>query len=511
MALSTTDPESLAATGNLLCGGVVADGRVYDVTAFPEGFGAGVAFQYEGDNPETVRIVATLDGTPIVAVPADSGSLSFPTPETGSQRLVLSVQRDHFEGFIDDAGDLAGRRAILRWPAATASDLAGYIIYSNGGSGSTYAEIGRSTDVAPDVTFRAVPTSGTGEGVLSIQGTYNGTATNALWRILLGSPATTFQVDPGTGSYGAALTLYEGLAIDIGSGLSVAFDSSSGAFVAADRWDFRVGPRREYVTEELEPGIYNFKVSSFDAAGNESSLSSAVAISIDPAPRAPTGFAVSYASGTNTFTFTWTDPEDADLAAIRIYTDFSTDFGDFEGEVIYDAPIVAESPGNETTEFTPAITAPEGTYRFVARAVDTEGRESANADAISIVLPVSSVGIGVPFELTVLPGPGGVFLLEWSYDLRDGAVTHFDIYVNTSSSSPTFSSALASPAASISSAGIFSQAYTTGAYTNGATRYFTVRARNATLTLASVNVDLTAGIADDSAPSAPASLEGLPQ
>ncbi len=513
MALSSTDPGVPFLAGGTLCSGEPTDGRVLDVTAYGAGIGgATIRYRFEGDNPDALRIVATLDGRPAATTGASDGEIHFPAPGAGDHRLVVRTQREHFENFIDTAGDLDGRRAILRWAAVTSADLESYNVWrNNGAGGSTYTLIANVSEIVPDTTFRVAPTSGTGEGVITIGGSFAGTPpVNQAWRILIGAGATTFQVDPGTGSYGAALTLNPGVETEIGSGLTVLFDSDSGAFVAADRWDFRLGPAREFVTAELEPGTYLFKISSVDAAGNESALSDASTIIVDPAPRAPTNFAVSYASGTNTFTFTWTDPEDADLTAIEIYTNFSTDFGDFEDEVIFDAPIVSEIPGNETTEWVPPITAPDGVYRFVARARDSEDRVSANVDAVAVTLPTSSVGIGVPGNIVVTPGPAGVFTVSWDYDSTAGVATHFDIYVNTSSSSPSFSSALASPAAA-PSAGVYSQSYTTGGYSNGAVRYFTVRARNATLSLASVNTDLTAGTADASAPSAPDAPEGLAQ
>jgi len=514
MALSTADPEAPLTCGATLCSGEPTDGRVLDVTAYGAGIGgATIRYRFEGDNPDALRIVATLDGRPAATTGASDGEIHFPAPGAGDHRLVVRTQREHFENFIDTAGDLDGRRAILRWAAVTSADLESYNVWrNNGAGGSTYTLIANVSEIVPDTTFRVAPTSGTGEGVITIGGSFAGTPpVNQAWRILIGAGATTFQVDPGTGSYGAALALHPGVETDIGSGLTVLFDSDSGAFVAADRWDFRLGPAREFVTAELEPGTYLFKISSVDSAGNESALSSATTVIVDPAPRAPTGFAATYASGTNTFTFTWTDPTDSDLAAIEIYTDYSNDFGDLsEGEIIFDSPVASVGDGVETATFTPAITAPEGTYRFVARARDNDGRRSDNVDAISVVLPVSSVGIGVPGNIVVTPGPAGVFVIDWVYNSSAGVATHFDIYVNTSSSSPSFASALASPAAT-PSAGVYPQSYTTGGYSHGATRYFTVRARNATLTLASVNVDLTAGTADATAPTAPSAPEGLPQ
>lgn len=510
---TTAGPATL---GGALCAGVPADGRVFNVTTEDAGLsGANVLFDFEGVNAEEIRVIGYVDGQAVMSAGASSGVLHLPTLADGEHKIELRVQREHFEGAPDTAGDLDGRRAILRWSAVTTSDVRGYKLYADDGAGGSYAVIATLTEIVPDPTFRAAVTSGSGTGTITIGGVFGADAMNAKWRIKVASGATTFQVDPGTGSYGTAQTLTVGVPINIGSGLTVLFNDAAALYIANDTWEVWVGPRREFVTEELEPGTYNFKVSSLDAAGNESSLSSATAIVIDPAPRAPTGLAVTYAGGT--FTATFTDPDDADLDVLELYTDFSTDLGECNafGEVIFDAPVGTCLPGVESITFTPA-SAPNGTYRFVVRARDTEDRVSKNADAVSVVLPTTSVGIGVPFGATVTPAASGAFVVAWKYDLADDTdpsqpVTHFDVYENTSSSSPSFSSPLSSEAAVITAAGIVEQSFTTGSYSHGAVRYFTVRARNATLSLASVNTDLTAGTADATAPSTPSGLGGLPQ
>ena len=507
--LTTNDRSRRALAGALLCGARAGDGRLKNVRAELTPFsGVTVFFDVDAPNPDSLRVVVSLDGKPSDSVAASEGSIHLPTLGTEDHALDLRTQRLHFEGFPDVGGDLDGRRLSMRWTAATASDLRAYRVYRNDGAGgSTYTLMDTLDEIQPAITFRAPVTSGSGTGTLTVGGSYSGAGTNSTWRVLIGSGVSTFQVDPGTGSYGAAQTFYAGVPVNIADGLTVTFNDDAALYAASDRYDFRVGPPTRYVSAELEPGTYLAKVSSVDAAGNESALSSAATISIDPAPKAPMGLAVTYSGGT--FTATWTDPDDADLARVRLYTNYSEDFEALTDEVIFDSPVAVASPGDETVDFAPATT-PDGTWRFVARSLDDESRESANFDAVSVVLPTSSVGIGVPFNVTVTPAAGGTFVVAWQYAEGDGETEYFDVYVNTSSSSPVFVTPLASPAA-LNTGGVYSQDYTTGAYSHGAVRYFTIRARNATTSLASINTDLTAGTADATAPSAPTGLAGLAQ
>ena len=517
MSLCSSDPTRGAECGGLLCGGVPTDGRLVNVRAEAGPFlSATVLYGFDGDDPEGVRVLAYLDGVIAQSAGASAGEVGIPTLSAGDHSVELIVQRDRFEGAPDIAGNVDARRAMIRWAAVTAADVRSYNVYRNDGAGgSTYTIDGTVDEIGPDPTFREAVTSGTGTGTLTIGGVYDGAGENTLWRILIGAGATTFQVDPGTGSYGTAQALVTGVPVNIGSGMTALFSDDATLYAASDRWDFRVGPAREYLSGELDPGTYLFKVGAVDEPGNESALSSATTVIIDPAPKAPTNVAVTYSAGT--FSASFTDPDDADLAELRLYTNFSVDFGDLdEGEVIYDSPVGTCAPDVNTIEFTPA-TVPNGDWQFVVRAVDDEGRESQNADVVTVTLPTASVGIGVPFAVSVTPIAAGKFTVSWQYDLEDDGdpdspVTHFDIYINTSSSSPVFVTPLSSPAAVPGTGGVFSQEFTTASgYSTGAIRHFTVRARNATLSLASVNTDLHAGTADATAPSAPTGLDGMPE
>lgn len=433
--LGTSDPTRRHAIGAFHAGRCEpVDGRIASVVSARGPFAsAQVLFSVKAVNFEDIRGIGTLDGLPIFSggVHATDNPISIPTLPDGEHDLAIRTQRASFSPRNGATDDPDGRRVLITW--ANVADAFGYVIYSdNGDPEATLAPIATVETIEADGLFQEPPTSGTGTGTITLGGLYNGPAVNAAWRIKFGADST-FQVDPGTGSYGTAKHAAPGVATNIGYGLTVRFDSPRSLYAVNDEWTFRVAAARKWISGELTTASYSFKIAAKDRDGNIFTEGNLLSVAVDPAPRGPSASSVSFDEDTDTFAFLFTSP--AEATKVRLYTNYSTDYLDLEGAVILEAPVAEwdadEGDGGEghAATWTPD-SVPDGEWQFILRAVDANGRESRNVDVLRISTPTSAVGIGEPFDPQVANLPGLHVNFSWGYDTRDGEVTDFDIYLD---------------------------------------------------------------------------------
>lgn len=126
----------------------------------------------------------------------------------------------------------------------------------------------------------------------------------------------------------------------------------------------------EMWTPALTSGTYKFVVRTVDAAGNESTNTSATSIAITCLPAAITGLAITYSNTTKKATLTWVDPAGIGSGKLRIFHnagDATKLFPD------YSAAADEVNPGVQSWT-SPVLTGP-GVWVFGIRAYDGTNQE----------------------------------------------------------------------------------------------------------------------------------------
>lgn len=479
---SARQPACLGQAGSILFGSrLPVQGRVRNTDLQGQGLGTfSLDFVHEPAilDDESFFFDVFANALPAAEVDPVEGFLSDPMG-TGNTQVAIEVRRLP-ETTRRFHADPLGRRSILVWSPVDDSDTRSYSIYWDAGTGtvSTASPLAVVSDIAADRVDRMATTDGTGSGRITVKGVYNGPAVNAVWAIEITGTGL-FQYDAGDGLNGEDIAFDDGSNYSLPDGLRIVFEDSSANYDDGDRFEFRVGPSTIYVTDELEPGDYLFKVAAVDAAGNEGTLSSAVSVRIDPAPEAPSGVSASWDADTRTITISWTDPEDVDLASIRIYANYHAQAEELLQYVYEIAPLDTVSEGVETW----SIVVPEGVegeWLFYVRAVDDEGKEDDNSNLIrldALAVPVSP--LPAPFELAAEPVAAGAILLTWLYDSTEGIPASFNVYTFTTATPSAADYAAATPdsvdnATPTLDGNIGIGTFTTGDL-SGLTRYFAVR------------------------------------
>ena len=242
-----------------------------------------------------------------------------------------------------------------------------------------------------------------------------------------------------------------------------------------------------YTDGSLEPGTYYYKVAAEDAAGNlgppSNEASGTSSVDTTP-PTSPNN--VSASPSGNTVTLNWSASTD-DVGVVRydVYRGTSAGF----------APTSANRIGQPSgTSFADAGLA-AGTYYYKVAAEDAAGNASApSSDATAIIADTTPPSAPSGLAASVA---GTTVSLIWNAATDDVGVARYDVYRGTSAGfTPTGSNRVAQPGGTTyGDTGLAPRTY-----------YYKVAAEDAAGNVSSASNEVTATIADTTAPSAPASL-----
>jgi hypothetical protein len=494
------DSAGATAIGNTSLDGVIAD-----LSAFVSVAGAGITFRHDEIAEGSGHILAvTLDGDIYEILPTSPDILrtSFPsTIGSGEHTADAHIIRPEARRIPDFHGLDYGKRAFLRWPASTSTDLRSYRINSNNGSGSVTADA--FAVVSGSVIHRQWYAAGTGTGTgrITIRGEWLGEDVNASFQITTTGSTFTHNL---SGSTSAAIAIVPRVPIPLINGVVIVFDDAVTAY-ASKTFAFRVGPPVELTTQALEEGTWKFTVRAVDGAGNVSAAIGEATVPIIHRPLPVSDLSASW-DGTD-ITIAWTLPGET-LEEVRIFSNYSNTFNRLGERILTDYPWEVVADDAEAFSFTPDVA---GIYRFQVRTVDTAGRVSDSIATVEVDTTAVPTGLllNLPEQVTVTPSAGGTMIVSWIYPIADGTdVDEFNIYANTDPEDLDFTTPLATVTAEPSGAAELLQLYTHTTGVLSVPTYFTVRAVAGVIE--TLNVDIHLGTPDATAPTLSGSTEGLP-
>lgn len=510
MSLSTADRDGAWMVGATLFGGKPSAGFARVVRTASEPFGgAAVMVETSTDVPASVSVVLSVNGESVVRTGVSEGTalqaFTLTTLEAGTHTVRAQLHRERFVTVEEFAGtESGGETVFLRWTRSTSADVAAYRIEWDQAD-SDWTTLADVSEIRPDHVSAALPDSGTGTGRLTSDGAWTGDATNAKWRVKIAASTSQFQVDPGSGTFGAARDIIRDAPNPIGDGLSVTFDSASSSYLTGDTWEIWVGPRTRYITAPLASGTHQFRVSALDDAGNQSAATSAVSVVVDPDPAPPSSLAVSsYNASTRVFTLAATGADGG--STYKLFSNYDVTTNTLSQSVIYDYPVATRSgPGALTLTCTTGN--PEGAYLFVCRR-EVSGRNSRNFDAVEYLLPAGENTIAVPANVQAFPAAEGRIRVTYSQDIAPPLATPTSIgYRVSDAGGSTVQTGVLSFSAGSSIGVVNGSGTITGLspFTDGATYYVSLRAAGSGSLLTSYS-PASAVVIDSTAPSAPSGL-----
>lgn len=212
-------------------------------------------------------------------------------------------------------------------------------------------------------------------------------------------------IDVGPKSGDPAYDIAWAVAAVAGNKVRIDWDKVAGADAYAIYWDegdgsidygepYVVLPEtgeatRSFTTPALANGTYKFVVRSRDAAGNETTNTTALTVVVASLPKAPTNLVAVYDSGTETVTLTWIDPPGIPgSGSINIYVtevvladEWDQNIGSWPA-IDYSAPDDSADIGDETKD----IQMSGGGPRIIVIALRAEddilGFEEQNVDCV---------------------------------------------------------------------------------------------------------------------------------
>jgi hypothetical protein len=227
----------------------------------------------------------------------------------------------------------------LRWQPSTDDDCRSYIIYSNDGAGDISYAAALDTITRIDIHRRWLD-AGTGDGTgrISTSGAWTGEDTNEAFTIEAASGEYRHNLT-GEWSDWEEITTETWILLDYGA--QVLFEDAASAYESKE-FEVFVGPLVEWNSDELSEGTWKFAVKAADEAGN---LSAAVEKELEIIHRPdPVSGLVAVWDGEE-IALSWQNPNDPDLAAILIYSNFSKTFETLGDKVLTDAPWVTVTGG----------------------------------------------------------------------------------------------------------------------------------------------------------------------
>lgn len=408
-------------------------------------------------------------------------------------------------------GSVDGRQVYLNWSAVSDADVRRYqILWDEGVGGDADALL----DTVQRVELQGVtggerprfvlPTAGTGTGRVTLGGTYTGDPINTVWKVKV-LAGQKYALDTG-GGYGGGRDWRSGVTLNLGSGLTVRFDSATSLYDVDDEWEFRVGPRSWWASGELVNGTYKFAVAAVDAAGNVGTASSERTVVVAGGPEPVANLEASYNATSEAVTITWDDPPSLD--DVVIYSNWNAVFEVIEPFVLDDGPLAVVGDGVEEWVLNlPSGT--EGELLFYVRA-----REGGVEDGTSQLLRVTAEAQAPPELLSPTvssaeAGPDGALIVTAAVDLRGGVPEELALFV-ANTATPDWGTATAEEVVAFAGAGypIALQVITaTGPFAGS--QWVTVRARDDDGG-ETRNEDVTEVVADDTPPGSPTLTTAVP-
>lgn len=424
--------------GGTLCGGRPGLGRLLNRAAEVTAGGVRLSWLWKDAPGGAVqaRVAVAVDGEVAALVPSGDEGVTVETFDDGVHTVDLRIVR------VGDAGRPRmrlrdfGRRAVLSWDAGAAVDLAGYRIYSDGGTGTVDTEepVDTVTDIVVAERWRVAPDSGTGTGRISAHGDWTGEVpTNVEITIAVSGGSATWAMG---GVESSPVRIARGQLLMLSGGVLVVFEDEAESYEEGDTWTIHVGPDTSWMSDELAEGTHLFAVAPVDAAGNEGSLSGEAAVVVMWRPEPVEDLAASWDG--EEIALMWSLPVDARRVGVAVYANQNIATGALEDAVIESGPWALLGSTVEGFAFTPEVS---GEWKFYVRPVDAEGRAADSIELVGVdTLGLSDlVELSEPVLLSAVPSAGGAVVLTWLYDWDLGEdLFEWRVYANEDPESLSF-------------------------------------------------------------------------
>lgn len=397
-----------------------------------------VAVSYEWDSAlggEAVRVWIYINRDPVAVVRAGEVWRSLPLGDEVTE-IVLVVVRASDAGPPSIDGEIGGDQFLLDWIASADDDVAAYIIYWDNATGTVsyaapYKTLSRVVSVS---SIEAAPTSGTGTGRVTIDGTYIGDVRNGVCALEV-TGAGVWQLDLGDGPDGVDRDILQGAVIGVLPGVRAVFLDAVASYHDGDRFEWFVGVESRYVSAPQDAGTYKFTVKARDVAGNLSAASTEKSITIVDVLEPPTNQSATFDAGDDEITIVYTDPADGDVTNIGIFTNYDATTETLTSYVKEDAPwqVVRAGEGGDTFS---VAGLPRGEWLFYARSGDAAGNRERNATLFRVTIyddpPAVLAAINI---IEAVPAAGGKITLTYSVNRATGTPVLVNVYTGASAGS----------------------------------------------------------------------------
>lgn len=406
---------SLGTIGELQSGTTLPlSGRIRNLNVYPAGPGGlESTYSHEGAVPSKHQAVLYVNGE-FSAVDTDQVSGASGLDE-GTQNIQIIPQLTTQQISRVRFDDEHGTRVLLAWDAITGATIAGYNIYSY--DGSTYT-------LVDTVTLRELigaqlefPHTGTGAGRISIPATpLPDTLNDTLTLEITGEGEAEWTIGSDTGT----LTFARGTIAALPYNIIVQFEDEADTYHTGDTWSFVAGIVSNWTSPDLTPGDYQYAVSAYDIAGNESAKVLSQNYEIQALPDAVSPVE-SWNDITKELTISWTVP--AGAAGVAVYHNFLPQEGEFTD---YVSEIRATQTG--ATSITIPFGTAEGTLLYYVRPYTASGIELPDFTLHTAEIPGEIGALGTPV-LTAEPNLVQQWNAAWTYPVQNNdALTHFTVH-----------------------------------------------------------------------------------
>ncbi len=238
-----------------------------------------------------------------------------------------------------------------------------------------------------------------------------------------------------------------------------------------------------------QPGTRYYRVTAYDAAGNESAASAVLQVTLDDvtAPSVPAALSTS-AAGTDVM-LTWT--ASSDNVGVDHYVLYRGDAANFD---VADALEVGQTGAAGYTE----SGVPEGTWHYRVVAVDAAGNTSAASASAAVVVDIDTDAPQPPGDLVTSVASSGVVTLSWTASTDDIGVVGYRVYRGATAD-------FVANASSLVADGVTALTWDDVDTTLGE-RFYRVAAYDAATNQSAPSAAVSATVSDVAAPSTPAGL-----
>ena len=355
------------------------------------------------------------DGRPAARIAAESPITSPPLAD-GEHDFDVLIWRQSWGPVPQLITDGVGGRVILRWAAETSSDLAGYrVSYDEGdAAASEFTLLATVDEIAADLRRETAFASG---GRLSMTGIFRPeVGVNQAWEVEIVAN-NQFVLTRGA-AVEDARDIVQFVAVE--GGLGLVFHDSPASYTATETLSFRVGPRRDFVTDVLADDTYRFEVVGVDRAGNASATPAEVSVVVVNPPDGPSNLTATWSEGDGEITVSWTP-----TGTFNVYSDFDPGL-----QIVQ--PHILSVPIHVVTGVSRVISVPAdlGPVRFTVRQVSS-GVESENSEIVSVnVRAAEPADLDEPSIVSATATAGGKALVRWRWDPTVGVdvAASFEVY-----------------------------------------------------------------------------------